>query len=309
MKLEKAKEFFSSAIPDLKSMGYAETQILAEVSFAVDAIKKSKDLQQCERATWVRAFYNVLSVGLSLNPVKGEAALVPRYNRRTKEKECGFQPMYRGLVKLIVNGSAVTSVICNAVYDADDFSIDLADNIKPVTHRPSLRERGEIIGFYAIATYEDGTRVPEWMTAEDVNEIRNSTDSWKAYKAGRLKSCIWDDHYSEMGRKTVIRRIAKRLPVSGEMLAKAEREDNRDFPASPRKRQYVEYLIDNSTFDDDRKAYLEDQAWHLSNGDADELILELERNQRGQDISMTGGSGNKGPIFDSIKARVENPKA
>ena len=76
-------------------------------------------------------------------------------------------------------------------------------------HRPSMGDRGDVIGFYAVAKLVGGGHAFEFMSDAEVRLIMVNTQSKGKYGP-------WKDHYTEMGRKTVIRRLAKFLPLSVE---------------------------------------------------------------------------------------------
>ena len=81
-------------------------------------------------------------------------------------------------------------------------------------HVPARGNRGEIIAFYAVAKLKDGGHQFEVMWREAVDRIMLSTQSGGKYGP-------WKDNYEEMGRKTVIRRLSKYLPLSIEFATAA----------------------------------------------------------------------------------------
>jgi len=95
--------------------------------------------------------------------------------------------------------------------------------------RPAMGERGEVIGFYAVAKLKDGGHCFEFMSRLQVEQIMAGTQSKGKYGP-------WKDNFTEMGRKTVIRRLAKYLPLSIEFqtaaaldgMAEAGKDQNLD---------------------------------------------------------------------------------
>jgi recombination protein RecT len=87
-----------------------------------------------------------------------------------------------------------------------------------IEHEPDLYSPGEIIAAYAIATHKDGTKSRDVMTLAEIEQVRLCS------KTGT--SGPWRDWYSEMARKTVIRRLAKSLPLSTELDEFMRRDDN-----------------------------------------------------------------------------------
>jgi recombination protein RecT len=71
-----------------------------------------------------------------------------------------------------------------------------------------LSDRGEYRGVYAYVRMNSGETVIEWMSWDDVMVVRSKSPSVQ-----RGKQSPWDDFAGEMARKTVLRRLMKRLPL------------------------------------------------------------------------------------------------
>lgn len=141
-----------------------------------------------------------------------EAALVIDRNGDVQ-----YRPMMRGLLKLAYNSGQIKGMVVEIVRDGDVFRHSPTDLAAPIHHEIDHRkERGEAYVVYAIAELKEGGIVHEVMSVHDVNRIRDRSDAWKAFKAGKIKSTPWHTDWSEMARKTVFRRISKYLPSSTE---------------------------------------------------------------------------------------------
>lgn len=253
-----------------------------EAAFAIQILKNSSGLQKCTIESNLKAVYNISLTGLTLNPVAKQAYLIPRYNGLTKQMEAVLEPSYMGLIKLLTDAGSVKSMVSAPVYENDHFIINLADNIAPVIHNPYLkRERGEIIGFYSVASLHDGTRQAEWMTVEDINEIRDRSESYKAFKAGKIKSCVWESDYSEMGRKTVIKRHYKTLPRTNQMskIDEAIHITNEDYKPSDGYISFLTNKVLQSGLSEDEKADLEMELSVCNSERAKEIQELIELNQ------------------------------
>lgn len=168
-------------------------------------------LVNCEPLSVVQAIKDAAALGLE--PMTDDAAII-RYGRQAK-----LQPMWRGYLKRIRNSREVVDIDCQLVYQNDRFEISLGTD-PSIVHVPVLPEkdesgehliaRGSYRGAYAWALMPSGKTIIEWMTADDINHIRDVFSS--SVKAGRASP--WDTSWGEMARKTVIRRLAKRLPAS-----------------------------------------------------------------------------------------------
>lgn len=239
-----------------------EADFLREVSFAIQHLHKSPYLQKADRNTILKAVMNLAQVGLTLNPISKFAALVPRYNSQTRQVECVLEPMYQGLCKLLTDSGAVVDIQCHVVYEGDEFILDYSHPDKIVKHKPYFtigKVKGKIICVYSKAKLPDGSIHAEAMAYEDVCEIRDRSESYKAFKDGKTKTCIWVSDEPEMCRKTVIKRHYKYLPKSKELdkLEKAIDLDNQvngfdeaiDFGLL----SWIETMIGQATLDSNSK--------------------------------------------------------
>lgn len=215
----------------IKQSGLSEGDFDREISFAIQHIHKNPYLTQCEPTSVLRAVTNLAQVGLTLNPISKYAYLVPRYNSKSKQLECVLDPDYRGLVKLLTDSKAVLSIECHVVFEGDEFDIDLSDERKVIKHKPAWtvgKKAGKILGAYSIAKLHDGSAHCEPMSYDDICDIKERSESYKAFVDKKVKTCIWLTDEPEMCRKTVIKRHYKYLPKSGnlEQFERAVEIDN-----------------------------------------------------------------------------------
>jgi len=253
--------------------------ILKEISFALQHIAKNAQLEKCSPESKLKAVVNISQIGLTLNPVAKEAYLVPRWNNLTKASECALEPSYVGLTKLLTDAGSVKSVVTQAVFEKDTFSINLADNQNPVTHNPCLTgARGEMIGVYTVATLHDNTRQAEWMNMAELHAIRGRSETYKAFKEGKIKTCVWVTDEVEMCRKTIVRRIYKYLPRTDRMneIDEAINLDNSDYAISDDQRLYIIELAERAHYDDNQMKFLRVELQTMNPATARELIDTLK---------------------------------
>jgi recombination protein RecT len=246
----------------LKQSGTTEVEFNREVSFACQHIYKTPFLQKCSKESVWKAVINLAQVGLSLNPISKYAALVPRWNEPSKSYECVLEPMYQGLIKLLTDSGAVTSIEAQVVFEGDDFMFDRATEEKITKHVPYFltgQARGKIRAVYSKAVLKDKSFHVEIMSMADVEEVRERSESYKAMKAGKIKTCIWASDEAEMCRKTVIKRHQKYLPKSAgmERFHQAIELENQ---VNGRREEigfgllsFIESMIQNGTMNDDEK--------------------------------------------------------
>lgn len=172
-------------------------------------------LAECDIASLVGAIGQCAQMGLEPNTVLGHAYLVP-FNTKRKDaqgKERWVKSVqviigYKGLIDLARRSGQIVSIAAHEVCENDHFELVYGLDEK-LNHTPAIAERGEVIGFYAVAKLKDGGHCFEFMSRYQINEIMANSQSKGAYGP-------WKDNFVEMGRKTVIRRLSKYLPLSVE---------------------------------------------------------------------------------------------
>lgn len=185
-------------------------------------------LAKCDVASLVGAIGQCAQMGLEPNTVLGHAYLVP-FNTKRKDADGNERWVnsvqvivgYKGLIDLARRSGQIVSIAAHEVCANDEF--DLAYGLEErLYHKPALTNRGELMGFYAVAKLVGGGYAFEWMSLEQIERVRDGSQGWQqAVKWKKADSHPWAQHFVEMGRKTVIRRLAKYLPLSIEFARAA----------------------------------------------------------------------------------------
>jgi recombination protein RecT len=158
-------------------------------------------LQKCSEGSIRTAICNVALTGLSLNPVLKYAYLVPRGAKAVLDIS------YVGMIKILTDTGSVNSIYADLVYSNDLFQYEQGTS-KVLRHTPELiRERGDLIGAYSIATLNNGEQHFIFMRKEELDKVKESSVYSK-------KGSIWDKWEGEMYKKTVLKRHFKTLPKS-----------------------------------------------------------------------------------------------
>ena len=168
------------------------------------AIQLQPELLECDRKTLLLACLRAANDGLM--PDGREGTFVVYRDKKAGRKVAQWMPMFFGLLKKVRNTGELVSISANVVYERDQFDYELGDQER-ITHKPAVGERGKPVAAYAIAHLKGGGIEREVMTWHDILRIRQlgaANGPWSS----------WPD---EMARKTVIRRLYKRLPSSTEM--------------------------------------------------------------------------------------------
>lgn len=190
----------------------------AEAEFAIQSLMASDfamGVAQRNRQSVINAVQNIAAIGISLNPAKKQAYLVPRDG-----KIC-LDISYMGLMDLAMQSGSIRWAQCALVHEADTF--ELAGLDKQPVHRfnPFAKDRGPIVGVYAVVKTNDGDYLTHTMAIADVHAIRDKSQAWMAYQNKKTRSCIWVDHEGEMVKKTCIKQAYKYWP-KGERSGKLE---------------------------------------------------------------------------------------
>ena len=250
-----------------------------EISFAKQLIASSAILQKCTVDSVLVSVFNIVNIGLSLNPAAKESFLVPRYNKIKSIWEASLQPGYIGLVKLLTDAGAVVKVTTQVVYENDKIDMDIATG--EVSHKPCLvaKNRGEKLGCYSQAILPSGLKQLEWMEMEKIYKVRDCSESWKNTEKRNISP--WFNHEDEMSRKTVIRRITKYLPRSKnlEKVNEAIRFDDGQYQSSLNQVSYIESLLRTANISEEvrNKMYAEVEGY--SQAEAETAIGFLLENQ------------------------------
>jgi recombination protein RecT len=187
------------------------------VALATLAATKTPKLKECTPLTLFNAIVNASKLGLEIGT---QAHLVPFRNSKANATECVMIPDYRGLISLAIRSGHVRHIDARAVYTGDEFDYQLGTDPK-IVHKPKFdapHVQQNIIAFYAVAHLDDDAVGFEVMSKAEVDAIRGRS---RASQDGP-----WVTDYEAMGKKTVVKRLAKFLPQTPQMAAAVEL-DNR----------------------------------------------------------------------------------
>lgn len=193
---------------------------------------RTPKLQECDSGSILAAVVQASSLGLELLPSLCEAFLIPRWNSQAKCMECQFQPGYQGLRKLAMNSGKLALLEARIVRQDDEFAVDYDPDLR-FLHRPALGSDAPIVAVYSFAKLANGERSVEVMTTDQVEEIHRRGEGYRnAIKYGEPEKGPWVTDWSEMARKTVLKRHTKSLPRSVE-LAEAIYADDAEYRDRP----------------------------------------------------------------------------
>ena len=136
-----------------------------------------------------------------------------------------YMPMIRGILKKVRNSGELASVDAQVVYANDGYESWLDEKGQHFKHKKSLTDRGEPILTYAYALTKDGALYFEEVTEEQMGKIEGIAKT----------SNVWKGAFrDEMKRKSALRRLSKRLPMSTDLQGVIERDNELyELPQGP----------------------------------------------------------------------------
>ena len=194
---------------------------------AIVAVQDNPHILRCEPASVMKAIRTLAGAGLV--PDGREAAIVPF------KGSAQAMPMVSGLVKVARNSGKITALWADVVYEGETLDIWIEDGERKWNHVQedgsridAMSRGGSIRGAYAVAKLTDGSVDFQPMSFDEIEKRRRASANQK----GPKPTGIWEQWYEEMAKKTVIRNLCKRLPMSTEDIDRIMKEQ--DAPAAIR---------------------------------------------------------------------------
>jgi recombination protein RecT len=189
------------------------------VRVIMTAVNADPSLLDADRRSLYSACLRAASDGLL--PDKREGALVI-FKDRSGKKIVQWLAMVFGLIKLARQSGEIDSIGARIVYqneiDQGRFSFIFGEGKETLHHEPILwGQRGEPVLVYAYARHRDSGLVEY--------ETLHIDDVMKRKAMSRSPDGPWKSWRDEMWKKSAIRALAKKLPVSQEILNTMQRVD------------------------------------------------------------------------------------
>lgn len=189
-----------------------------QVRLALTMVQSSEKLLQCDPLSIVRSVVECSQLGLDLDGHLGHAWLVPFWSSKKGTHEATLIVGYKGLVSLAHRSGTVRHFSAQVAHENDQLDYNLGTT-SYLHHKPTLKDRGEPIAVYAIVAFRPNGEDFEIIGWEEVLKLKA--------KYGKKKDSPWNDPDSleEMARKTALRRLAKRVPLSADWQRAAQHAD------------------------------------------------------------------------------------
>lgn len=171
---------------------------------ALTSLKETTDkngkplLESCTQASIANSLVSMATMGLSVQKKQGYFVA---YGGK-----CQFIISYFGR-QTIARRYGMKDISAEIIYAGDDFEFEIVDAKKRlIRHRQDFKSiGGEIVGAYAVAVMNDGTRMVEVM---NIDQIKKAWSQGYGYKEGSGTHAKFPD---QMAKKTVINRLCKAI--------------------------------------------------------------------------------------------------
>jgi recombination protein RecT len=158
--------------------------------------------------SFIRVVQKAASTGLSLNPLDGEAAIIP-----FGDGTINYWPMKNGIIKGAMDSGEVETVFSKIIYEKDTFTIEETSKGDDYRFCPALEARGKPKAYFAVIVLKSGRTILEYMTKEQVEAHRDK------YGKGLSKATsVWNTNFDAMAEKTVLKALLRRVHVNSKTL-------------------------------------------------------------------------------------------
>ena len=187
-------------------LGKRSSQFMTSITSVVsnNALLQKADVNSIIMGSAVAA-----SMDLPLNANLGYAALVPFNSKDGCFAQ--LQVMVKGWTELFLRSGQCQSIICETVYEGQ--LVKKNKFTGEYVFDEDAKTSDKIVGFMSYFRLTNGFEKYEYMTIEEIK-----AHAQKFSQTFRRGSGIWKDHFEEMAKKTVLKRlITKWAPKSIEM--------------------------------------------------------------------------------------------
>ena len=210
--LEKMADKFKEALPPTMD----ESKFISVLKLTLN---KNPKLLQADKNSLLQTFMSAAKDGLYLD---GREAAAVQYGQSVQ-----YIPMVEGIIKVLHNSGLIKTISAEVVYENDLFDYELGT--KPqLTHKPLIvGDRGKPICVYAVAITTNGGEYMELMNMQEIEKCRAVS------KASSSPHSPWVKWFDQMAKKTVMHRIAKRLPKNDAINSVVAVDDDNFVDVTP----------------------------------------------------------------------------
>ena len=217
--LEKMADKFTEALP-------RQMDVNKFISVAKLTLNKNPRLLQADKTSLMQTFMKAAQDGLYLD---GKEAAAVQYGQSVQ-----YIPMVEGIIKVLHNSGLIKTLCAEVVYENDLFDYELGTK-QHITHKPLITgDKGKPVCVYAIAVTTNQGEYYEVMNMAEIDKCRQVS------KASSSPHSPWVKWFDQMAKKTVIHRIAKRLPKNDAISSVVSIDDDNFVDVTPNAKQSTE---------------------------------------------------------------------
>lgn len=166
---------------------------------AMTEIRKNNALARCAPESLLGSLLTASALGLEPG-VNGECYLVPY------KGQCELIVGYQGVAKLFWQHPLAKRLTAEYVCENDHFKFSKGLAMV-LEHEPATKDRGQIVGYYAVAELSTGALQFDYFTVEQIKALRGGVVG--------TKGVADPEHWME--RKTALKQVLKLMPKSVEL--------------------------------------------------------------------------------------------
>ena len=199
-----AENAFSSVLVDKsinfeREAGFA-VQVLTANDYALGMAVKNKQ-------SVINAVTNIAAIGISLNPAKKQAYLVPRGGAICLDIS------YMGLMDLAMATGSIKWAQAALVYEHDAFASNGLDKQPTHSFNPFSKDRGAVVGVYVVVKTAENDYLTHTMSIDEIMAIKARSE------AGNKGKGPWASDFGEMAKKTCVKQAYKYWPKTERLEA------------------------------------------------------------------------------------------
>lgn len=199
-----AENAFSSVLVDKsinfeREAGFA-VQVLTANDYALGMAVKNKQ-------SVINAVTNIAAIGISLNPAKKQAYLVPRGGAICLDIS------YMGLMDLAMATGSIKWAQAALVYEHDAFASNGLDKQPTHSFNPFSKDRGAAVGVYVVVKTAENDYLTHTMSIDEIMAIKARSE------AGNKGKGPWASDFGEMAKKTCVKQAYKYWPKTERLEA------------------------------------------------------------------------------------------
>ncbi|KQT52177.1 MULTISPECIES: recombinase RecT [unclassified Aureimonas] len=213
-----------------------------------------------------------------------------------------WMPMIGGVIKRIHQSGEVAMITAKVVFGGDSFRSWIDDEGEHLAYEQAeLPDYGHIRQVFAMAKMKDGSIYVETLTPRDIEKIRSVSRS--------RDSGPWATWWEEMAKKSAIRRLSKRLPLSTDLHDLIARDDAMyDLSRAPDARPSLQDRLTagrQASLTDAREGFNRDQATVETVEEPDNETLDEDEIEDAEEEAAEGTEADEG--FPGDTAAEEQP--